>query len=178
MAEIILSIPPVGLHWNLLPGGRAFSWRNCTWLIPSTVCPLPSTQTCTVRSQSQVVFNGLAGAVHACSDLDADVWIYWIAHGNFYSSPCLRFVYLGRCVMFWELWLATFPWVVVGADLATVNPKGERSSSSPTGRVINPRCPRWQRWDDEGSLTLYEKHRMFSNKIFRILKSFNKKTIL
>jgi hypothetical protein len=71
-----------------------------------------------------------AGVCHACSNLDAGIWIldprctYWIAHGNFHSRyPCLSFVYLR---LFQGLWLAISLRVARGADLInTGNPKGE-----------------------------------------------------
>jgi hypothetical protein len=70
--------------------------------------------------------------------LDACVWIYWIAHGNFHSRyTCLRFVYLR---LFQRLWLATFLEVARGADLVSVNSKGERRIAVVT---VNPW---WQRW--------------------------------
>jgi hypothetical protein len=64
---------------NLPPGGRVFSWRNSTRWTPSTVshgCPYkPEWDPRTDRQES----------VHECSDLDAGVWIYWIAHGNLFA---------------------------------------------------------------------------------------------
>jgi hypothetical protein len=79
--------------------------------------------------------SGICSQEYQAGSVRARVWVLdpqctcfnWIArHGNFYSRyPCLRFVYLR---LFQGLWLDTFLRMARGADLTTVNSKGEIST--------------------------------------------------
>jgi hypothetical protein len=77
-------LSPLYCRWNLLPGGRVFSWRN--------------SQADSINvSQTQLIFR-LSGICPCCSDFG--VWTYSIAHGNFHSRyPLLRLFILGRCLV-------------------------------------------------------------------------------